>query len=257
MMKHLLSLLLLLVAMNVDAQGDYIRVKGYYRTYQVTDSALTYCIDGMMEFFFPTDGGDGFAERKILGERRRRMKGTTDRELFARMNIPNLEVVPLIESIDSATYDIWDDGSIYIKDEKAGSISSAKGITTINMDELTGRENHELDMGQLKMYGIVARMTRYDEQECYATRPEGRYDAGDMRSSKKQITYKYTLRGDDRERHTDVVSEFYVTDRVTISHKEMKTVMKQKNSIMDFNVPSSVPRMAENMELQWGNMEEY
>ena len=35
------------------------------------------------------------------------------------------------------------------------------------MDELVGQPNHELDMSQLRMYGIVARMTNFDESESY------------------------------------------------------------------------------------------
>ena len=49
-----LSIILLLAVLHTQAQErKYMRLKGYYRVYQATNSMLSYFIDGMMEFSVP------------------------------------------------------------------------------------------------------------------------------------------------------------------------------------------------------------
>ncbi len=151
-------LLTTIVAQSHEQQ--YIRLKGYYRVYQSTNFMLSYFVDGMMELYVPLDTTSKkatFVDRKFLGERRRKAKQANGDETFVRINMPALEATPLIESIKSEEYSTRNNGDVYRWADKCGTISKHKfpnqkiattGIT-INMDNLMGQENHEIEMNQL------------------------------------------------------------------------------------------------------------
>ena len=177
--SFLLSIILILAVVNTQAQErQYTRLKGYYRVYQTTNSMLSYFIDGMMEFYIPlsdtaTEASEGkkgspFVERKFLGERRRKAPKANGDDTFVRISLPNLERQTLLKSIDSEEYSTRNNGDVYRWADKCGKISKEKWkingktevVTTLEMDELIGQPKHEIDMSQLRMYGIVARMTQ-------------------------------------------------------------------------------------------------
>ena len=218
-----------LLPMEGRAQDEYIRLKGYYRTYQYTDSVLTHVVDGMMEFFIPVDG---------KGEQ---TDGSD--ETLLRIALPNLEVTPLINSIDGEEYSQRNNGDIYLLDKKAGNISRSCDEIEIFLDELTGRPNHELDMSQLKLAGVDARMIVFDERERYNMNKNKNKTTSylDLSSSHKHQAFIFRFVDADERHQADVFSEFYVTDRAVISKQDKRKIMRQKNKIQNFKVPDSVP----------------
>ena len=258
-------LLTTIVAQSHEQQ--YIRLKGYYRVYQSTNFMLSYFVDGMMELYVPLDTTSKkqtFVDRKFLGERRRKAKQANGDETFVRMNMPALESIPLIESIKSEEYSTRNNGDIYRWADKCGTISKHKfpnqkiattGIT-INMDNLMGQENHEIEMNQLKMYGIIARMTQFDEQETYVEHA-GTYTLKDLYSAHKHQTFMAHYKGEDTDEQIDVWSDLFITDRVIISESEMKKIKKEKPRTLTFEIPSSVPQLDNNILQAWLQMVEY
>ena len=258
-------LLTTIVAQSHEQQ--YIRLKGYYRVYQSTNFMLSYFVDGMMELYVPLDTTSKkttFVDRKFLGERRRKAKQANGDETFVRINMPALESTPLIESIKSEEYSTRNNGDVYRWADKCGTISKHKfpnqkiattGIT-INMDNLTGQENHEIEMNQLKMYGIIARMTQFDEQETYVEHA-GTYTLKDLYSAHKHQTFMAHYRGEDTDEQIDVWSDLFITDRAIISESEMKKIKKEKPRTLTFEIPSSVPQLDNNILQAWAQMVEY
>lgn len=258
-------LLTTIVAQSHEQQ--YIRLKGYYRVYQSTNFMLSYFVDGMMELYVPLDTTSKkqtFVDRKFLGERRRKAKQANGDETFVRINMPALESTPLIESIKSDEYSTRNNGDIYRWADKCGTISKHKfpnqkiattGIT-INMDNLMGQENHEIEMNQLKMYGIIARMTQFDEQETYVEHA-GTYTLKDLYSARKHQTFMAHYRGEDTDEQIDVWSDLFITDRAIISESEMKKIKKEKPRTLTFEIPSSVPQLDNNILQAWLQMVEY
>nr|WP_311147815.1 hypothetical protein [Prevotella pallens] len=258
-------LLTTIVAQSHEQQ--YIRLKGYYRVYQSTNFMLSYFVDGMMELYVPLDTTSKkttFVDRKFLGERRRKAKQANGDETFVRINMPALESIPLIESIKSEEYSTRNNGDIYRWADKCGTISKHKfpnqkiattGIT-INMDNLMGQENHEIEMNQLKMYGIIARMTQFDEQETYVEHA-GTYTLKDLYSARKHQTFMAHYRGEDTDEQIDVWSDLFITDRAIISESEMKKIKKEKPRTLTFEIPSSVPQLDNNILQAWLQMVEY
>lgn len=258
-------LLTTIVAQSHEQQ--YIRLKGYYRVYQSTNFMLSYFVDGMMELYVPLDTTSKkttFVDRKFLGERRRKAKQANGDETFVRINMPALESTPLIESIKSEEYSTRNNGDVYRWADKCGTISKHKfpnqkiattGIT-INMDNLMGQENHEIEMNQLKMYGIIARMTQFDEQETYVEHA-GTYTLKDLYSAHKHQTFMAHYRGEDADEQIDVWSDLFITDRAIISESEMKKIKKEKPRTLTFDIPSSVPQLDNNILQAWLQMVEY
>lgn len=258
-------LLTTIVAQSHEQQ--YIRLKGYYRVYQSTNFMLSYFVDGMMELYVPLDTTSKkttFVDRKFLGERRRKAKQANGDETFVRINMPALESTPLIESIKSEEYSTRNNGDVYRWADKCGTISKHKfpnqkiattGIT-IDMDNLMGQENHEIAMDQLKMYGIIARMTQFDEQETYVEHA-GTYTLKDLYSAHKHQTFMAHYRGEDADEQIDVWSDLFITDRAIISESEMKKIKKEKPRTLTFDIPSSVPQLDNNILQAWLQMVEY
>ena len=258
-------LLTTIVAQSHEQQ--YIRLKGYYRVYQSTNFMLSYFVDGMMELYVPLDTTSKkttFVDRKFLGERRRKAKQANGDETFVRINMPALESTPLIESIKSEEYSTRNNGDVYRWADKCGTISKHKfpnqkiattGIT-IDMDNLMGQENHEIEMNQLKMYGIIARMTQFDEQETYVEHA-GTYTLKDLYSAHKHQTFMAHYRGEDADEQIDVWSDLFITDRAIISESEMKKIKKEKPRTLTFDIPSSVPQLDNNILQAWLQMVEY
>ena len=258
--------LFMAIAMQANGQ-QYLRLKGYYRVYQSTNFMLSYFVDGMMEFYVPLDTTSKkqtFVDRKFLGERRRKAKQANGDETFVRINMPALESVPLIESIKSEEYSTRNNGDIYRWADKCGTITLHKfpdqklattGIT-IKMDNLTGQRNHEIEMNQLKMYGIIARMTQFDEEETYA-KHAGTYTLNDLFSAHKHQTFMARYRGEDVDEQIDVWSDLFITDRAIISESEMKKIKKEKPRTLTFDIPSSVTQLDNNILQAWLQMVEY
>lgn len=258
-------LLTTIVAQSHEQQ--YIMLKGYYRVYQSTNFMLSYFVDGMMELYVPLDTTSKkttFVDRKFLGERRRKAKQANGDETFVRINMPALETTPLIESIKSEEYSTRNNGDIYRWADKCGTITLHKfpdqklattGIT-IKMDNLTGQRNHEIEMNQLKMYGIIARMTQFDEEETYA-KHAGTYTLNDLFSAHKHQTFMARYRGEDVDEQIDVWSDLFITDRAIISESEMKKIKKEKPRTLTFDIPSSVPQLDNNILQAWLQMVEY
>ncbi|VTY11338.1 Uncharacterised protein [uncultured Prevotella sp.] len=258
--------LFMAIAMQANGQ-QYLRLKGYYRVYQSTNFMLSYFVDGMMELYVPLDTTSKkqtFVDRKFLGERRRKAKQANGDETFVRMNMPALESIPLIESIKSEEYSTRNNGDVYRWADKCGTISKHKfpnqkiattGIT-INMDNLMGQENHEIEMNQLKMYGIIARMTQFDEQETYVEHA-GTYTLKDLYSARKHQTFMAHYRGEDTDEQIDVWSDLFITDRAIISESEMKKIKKEKPRTLTFEIPSSVPQLDDDILQAWLQMVEY
>ncbi len=258
--------LFMAIAMQANGQ-QYLKLKGYYRVYQSTNFMLSYFVDGMMEFYVPLDTTSKkqtFVDRKFLGERRRKAKQANGDETFVRINMPALESVPLIESIKSEEYSTRNNGDIYRWADKCGTITLHKfpdqklattGIT-IKMDNLTGQRNHEIEMNQLKMYGIIARMTQFDEEETYA-KHAGTYSLNDLFSAHKHQTFMARYRGEDVDEQIDVWSDLFITDRAVISESEMKKIKKEKPRTLTFEIPSSVPQLDNNILQAWLQMVEY
>ena len=258
-------LLTTIVAQSHEQQ--YIRLKGYYRVYQSTNFMLSYFVDGMMELYVPLDTTSKkptFVDRKFLGERRRKAKQANGDETFVRINMPALESTPLIESIKSEEYSTRNNGDVYRWADKCGEITRHKspnsklGTTaiTIKMDNLMGQKNHEIAMDQLKMYGIVARMTQFDEQETYIEH-SGTYTLRDLLSAHKHQTFMAHYKGEDTDEQIDVWSDLFITDRAIISESEMKKIKKEKPRTLTFEIPSSVPQLDNNILQAWLQMVEY
>ena len=100
------------------------------------------------------------------------------------------------------------------------------------------------------MYGIVARMTQFDESETYLSNYA-------LNAFQKHQTFFARYRGEDVDDRIDIWSEFYVSDRMTITEAELKQIKKEKNHVWTFSIPASVPPLDKEVVAAWEKMIEY
>lgn len=235
--------------------NDYMRLKGYYRVWQTTDSVLSYFWDGYMEIYVPLDSSltpsSDFCDRKFLGERRRKAVKANGDDLFVQISLPNLEVWPLMGSFSGDEYSTRNNGDVYFLKYKAGHIDRNDSTTTVSFDELAGRPDHRLDMSQLKMYGVVATMTGCEDSE---TR---RNADNSVVAFSKRLTYLAHYKGEDEDERIDVVSQFFTTDSQTVSEAEKKRIVKAKNHIWEFVIPAFIPPLPDAIASAWPRLVEY
>lgn len=245
----------MLLCTTFGCAQEFERLKGYYRIWQTTDSVLTYFWDGYMEIYVPAESSQkangNFCERKFLGERRRKSPDANGDDLFIRINLPNLEVSPLRESITGDEYSTRNNGDIYLLKFKAGHIARTDSTETVTVDELAGRPGHRLDMSQLKMYGIVATMTGYEDSETRLT-PLLR-----LLSFSKHTQYEAHYKGEDTDENISVTGEFFVTARQFVTKQELKKIRKEKNRIWNFSIPNAVPALPQGIASDWTKLVEY
>ena len=70
-------------------------------------------------------------------------------------------------------------------------------------------------------------------------------------------TFFAHYRGEDDDERIDVWSEFYVSDRMTITESELKRIKKEKNSVWTFSIPAVVPPLDKEVAEAWTKMVEY
>lgn len=251
------SLLLSAAAFSHQPARQYARLLGYYRVLQSVDSVPAYFVDGMVEFYVPLDtvGKEStgsrpqFVGRRFLGERRRKARWAVD-DTFVRMSMPALEQTSLAESVGGEEYSLRNNGDIYRWGDWAGRWDSL----CVVVDELTGQAGHELPLDELRLYGIVARLVRFDDTERYARAP---YRLANLASSVRRQTIMARYRGEDEEEKVEVWSEFYVTRRDTVSDEQRRKLMKRKEKDLRLDVPDGVPQPEASFLRAWNRMEEY
>ena len=118
------------------------------------------------------------------------------------------------------------------------------------MDELvrTTKARNRHESAAYVWYRV--RMTQYDESESYLSNNL-------LLASQKHQTFFAHYRGEDDDERIDVWSEFYVSDRMTITESELKRIKKEKNSVWTFSIPAVVPPLDKEVAEAWTKMVEY
>ena len=255
-----LSALLLLLSSAAHPQSDerrFVRLTGYYRVTQRVDSVPAYFIDGMMECYIPLDtlpagkgnGRPQFADRRFLGERRRKARWVND-DTFVRMSLPALELTSLAESVTGEEYSRRNNGDVYRWGDFAGRWEG----NCVTIDELTGREGHELPLDELRVYGWIARLVDFKDTECYIAEP---FVMRNLASAQRYQVLTARYRGEDDDERVEVWSEFYVTRRDTIGDTTRRRLLRQKNKDPRLTVPEGIPQPDKDFLQAWCGMEEY
>lgn len=249
------------VAMSVCGQAaerQWVRVSGYYRVLEQVDTVPAYFVDGMMECFFPlsavqdgrADKRTRWADRRFLGERRRRARWAND-DTLVRMMMPALELSSLAESVAGEEYSRRNNGDIYRWGDLAGRWHQ-DGLT---VDELAGQQGHELALDALRVYGIVARAVTFEDTEKYIG--SSPYRMPQLAQWERHQVLMARYRGEDEEQRVELWSQFYVVGRDTVDDATRRKLLRTKNKDPRLEVPDAVPAPPAAFLQAWSGMETY
>ena len=209
---------------------DYIRLKGYFRNYEVNseknDSTLRSYADGIVEYYVPLNGG-GIKHRLI--EYRSFQNGSSkDRDSMSVMEnidlfgikVPNMKSEePFPNKTKFGKYQITNEGHLMVNGVLAGTVrtdSLHRKLMSINM--LAPR-----DKFSLSFFGLVSVAWIKDIRTVYAKLKNDSFSwSGFISQSEYQ---KWEAK--QRKKHDIIVdsySEFYVQEHDYVSKDEVKKI---------------------------------
>lgn len=240
---HLAPLAYDLAEVDVNAKKlEYIRLHGYYRSYQLNDSCIKYYTDGIVEFYIPVKSGE--VKRQILKDRKLKNSSLTDKDKVRKKHVadhyissPYLEKKTLIESIKGDAFH----GVI-----KKDTISK---ICRIEHDALALKKNKS---GSL--FGYTVRLAAIYDTETYNLQ-EDYQSYMDLLNQKRYRKLFYKHKKDSLEQQIEIIDELYIMEREYISQKDMKdAISKQKSSSKSSQYPNEywnnpqIPKLNRNLE---------
>lgn len=255
--KYLLTALLSLLCLSVAAQSvddkqlgtavvtgakrEYIRLRGYYRSYQTNDSTLKYYRDGIVEYYVKCKDGDTdvevVAERFLRDEQAFRgglKKGFDLSDMMTARPLPAKKT--LLETSDHkytlAPNSLHD--NILLGTARVGFIEkdSAADLTVMQVDLLA-----PLKEKRASLFGKTCTMTRFVQTERY------KYDyvtesLKNLRSLSEEREFVFDYEKKQQTQRLRVVTELYVIEADYASKAEVKQF---RNAIQnEINTPAAV-----------------
>ncbi len=230
----------------------YIRLKGYYRSYQTNDSMMKYYNDGIVEYYINLKNGKtdlcsyfnrNLHNSKLVAEDKKRAFMISDKGTFR----PWPEDKTLIEQYRK-NYQIKDSlgfQQVLLNQQTIGSIhtDSTLNICQIEINQLPTYKGltHEL-------FGYTKKDTYDHVVEAYQISPEDYYSFKDLLFQKTDNSYLFSHKKDKRQQLIHVITELYITEKEYVerkfSFKSQKQTPKQATAaITEFCNNNNIPSM--------------
>lgn len=230
----------------------YVRLKGYYRSYQTNDSIMKYYNDGIVEYYINLKNGKtdlcSYSNRnlhnsKLVAEDKKRAFMVSDEGTFR----PWPEDKTLIEQYRK-NYQIKDSlGSqlVLLNQQTIGSIhtDSTLNICQIEINQLPTYKSltHEL-------FGYTKTDTYDHVVEAYRISPEDYYSFKDLLFQKTDNSYLFSHKKDKRQQLIHVITELYITEKEYVEKKlsfkpQKQTPKEATATIAEFCTNNKIPSM--------------
>ena len=201
----------------------YVRLKGYYRSYQTNDSIMKYYNDGIVEYYINLKNGKtdlcSYSNRnlhnsKLIAEYKKRAFMVSDKGTFR----PWPEDKTLIEQYRKICQikDSIDSQLILLNQQTIGSIhtDSTLNICQVEINQLPTYKSltHEL-------FGYSKTDTYDHVVEAYQISPEDYYSFKDLLFQKTDNSYLFSHKKDKRQQLIHVITELYITEKEYVEKK--------------------------------------
>lgn len=207
---------------------DYIRLRGYFRTYQLNDSCLKYYTDGVADYYLPL-GRRGNADRKILA--RRDLKRTDlpvpdkKRKFYVSdfyLNVPCLEGSTLAEEKSASGW--------VVRDSVTHKIRAEQNCLPHGASEST-------------LFGYTVLLAEHLLSEVYRMR-EAYVSFMDLLAQKRYRKLFYGHKKDRLRQMVEVTDELFILEREYVTRQQMKQQMKSdKDPALDCSACEADPRI--------------
>lgn len=220
-----------------ETRPHYVRMKGYYRSYQHNDSTLKYFVDGIVEYYINLKNGkvdlNKYANRHLrnnplVSQDRKRAFSYNDQGTFR----PWPEGKTFIE-LCRKQYALKDSlGTQYIilNDRAIGRIT--KSSTPENDSTSLSPKNHSKGICQVEinliptyktlthtLFGFTQEDLKDEFVESYQLSPEDYYSFKDLLSQKTDKSYFFSYKKDTHKQLIHVITELYITEREYVAKK--------------------------------------
>lgn len=210
----------------------FVRLKGYYRSYQHNDSVLKYYVDGIVEYYINlknekvvlrTYGSRHLRNEELISKDKKRTFMLSDQATFR----PWPEGKTFIEKC-RLMYTIQDSANVgYIK--KANQI-----IGKVTTDSINKRCMIEMDMIPTydklshNIFGFTQEMKSDYFMESYRLSDENYYSFKNLLSQKTDQSYNYWYKKDSHKQLIHVVTELFITEQEYVNDKKKEDSRKQQ-----------------------------
>lgn len=221
-----------------ETRPHYVRMKGYYRSYQHNDSTLKYFVDGIVEYYINLKNGK------------------VDLNKYARRNLRNNILVSqdrkrAFSYNDQGTFRPWPEGKTFIElCRKQYTLKDSLGTQYIMLDgKPIGRisksnSTSEKDSASLStksypkgicqveinliptyknlthnIFGFTQEDIKDDFVESYQLSPEDYYSFKDLLAQKTDKSYLFSYKKDTHKQLIHVITELYITEKEYVAKK--------------------------------------
>lgn len=208
-------------------QPKFVRLKGYYRSYQHNDSLLKYYVDGIVEYYINLKNEKVYLRKYDCRYLRNEELISKDKKRAFMLS-------------DQATFRPWPEGTTFIEEcRKKYTIQDSANIGYIKKDSQTiGRITTdsvskcctiEMDMVPTydklshNIFGFSQEIVRDKFTEAYRLSDEDYYSFKNLIFQKTDQSYKYWHKKDSHKQLIHVVTELFITEQEYVDEKKKES----------------------------------
>lgn len=203
-----------------ETRPHYVRMKGYYRSYQHNDSTLKYFVDGIVEYYINLKNGK------------------VDLNKYARRNLRNNSLVSqdrkrAFSYNDQGTFRPWPEGKTFIElCRKQYALKDSLGMQYIMLGDkpigrITKNNTCQIEINLIPTYknlthnifGFTQEDLKDDFVESYQLSSEDYYSFKDLLSQKTDKSYLFSYKKDTHKQLIHVITELYITEKEYVAKK--------------------------------------
>lgn len=237
-----------------ETRPHYVRMKGYYRSYQHNDSTLKYFVDGIVEYYINLKNGK------------------VDLNKYARRNLRNNSLVSqdrkrAFSYNDQGAFRPWPEGKTFIElCRKQYALKDSLGMQYIMLGDkpigrITKNNTCQIEINLIPTYknlthnifGFTQEDLKDDFVESYQLSPEDYYSFKDLLSQKTDKSYLFSYKKDTHKQLIHVITELYITEKEYVAKKNSINPVslspkKATEVINDFCTSQKIPTLPADVE---------
>lgn len=244
----------------------YVRLKGYYRSYQSNDSVLKYYVDGIVEYYINLKNG----KLDVINYGNRHLRNN---ELISK------DRKRAFMLSDQATFRPWLEGTTYIEEckkkyeqkDSIGKLFLLKDNHTfgfIKKDSLNKSCSIEVDKlptyNKLthSLFGYTQEIVNEHFTEAYQLTSDDYYSFKNLLFQKTDQSYTYWYKKDTHKQFIHVITELYITEQEYQDDKTNKPHSKfspkeATQLIENFQISHHIPELAPNIKAETESLQYY
>ena len=247
-------------------QPKFVRLKGYFRSYQHNDSLLKYYVDGIVEYYINLKNEKVYLRKYGCRYLRNEELISKDKKRAFMLS-------------DQATFRPWPEGKTFIEEcRKKYAIQDSANVGYIKKaSQILGRVTTDsinkscmIEMNMIPTYdklthnifGFTQEMKSDYFMEAYRLSDENYYSFKNLLSQKTDQSYNYWHKKDSRKQLIHVVTELFITEQEYVDDKKKEAGKKLQpqeaaQSIEGFISENRLPSLSPTIQVEMKKLQFY